>query len=70
MFNDLTVGFFTLFSYGVLIVGAALVLYIAVMAFRQVFGSKRERAPRQNVVFAASEPNQKAPESRDSGNRR
>jgi hypothetical protein len=70
MFNNLTVGFFTLFSYGVMIVGAALALYVVVMAFRQAFGGKRDRAPRQNVVFAASEPSKKAPESRDTGNRR
>ena len=70
MFNDLTLGFLRLFSYLFLIAGAALALYTVVMAFRQVLGGKRERSPRQNVVFAASEPKKKAPESRDVGNRR
>lgn len=70
MFNDLTLAFLRVFSYLFLIVGAALALYTVVMAFRQVLGSKRERAPRHDVVFAASEPEPKAPESRESGNRR
>ncbi len=68
MFNDLTLAFLRVFSYLFLIVGAALALYTVVMAFRQVLGSKRE--PRHDVVFAASEPEPKAPESRESGNRR
>jgi hypothetical protein len=70
MFNDLVVGFFTLFSWLVLIAGGLLALYVLLNAFLQIVARKPARVPHHDVVFAASEPQEKAPESRESGHRR
>lgn len=70
MFNDLVVGILRVASVLILIIGALLVLFVAVMAARQAAGRKSSHAPAHGAVFAASEPEKRAPESRDAGNRR
>ncbi|MNK82123.1 hypothetical protein D3C87_1018860 [compost metagenome] len=70
MFNDLVVGTLRVTSYLVLIVAALFALYIVVMAFRQLATRKPKPAAPHGTVFAATEPEKRAPESRDAGNRR
>ncbi len=70
MFNDLVVGFFTLFSWLVLIAGGLLALYVLLNAFRQIVAHQPAKVPHHDVVFAASEPQEPAPGSRETGSRR
>ncbi len=70
MFNDLVVGTLRVTSYLVLIGAALLAIYTVVMAFRQLVERKPQSAAKHGAVFAATEPEKRAPESRDAGNRR
>lgn len=70
MFNDLVVAFFVVLSWGVLIVGALLALYILISAVRQLFARRAREGSRLESAASAAGPEKRSPGSREAETRR
>lgn len=64
MINAITLGFATLLSWIFLILGACFAIFTLVNAFREIWGGRRS-----GMVFAATEPKERAPDSPTGGAR-